>query len=1152
MKKTRYPVGEGFLFLNDQVWSPLVLYPFRVMATFIILSFSVFLQVVQGAPAGARPQQISLVKEAISIKDALKELEKQTEYRFFYNSNQVNTRAKIAVNLRLATIDEALGAIFRNSGIDYQISGRQILLYSRNEIKGGSSQLERIRVDPEINPVQFIVKGSVKAVSGEAIPGVNILLKNTATGTITDSNGAYSLTLPDGSGVLVFSFIGYITQEIQVSGRSTLHVVLEEDRQSLEEIVVVGYGTQRKKELTSAVASIGRSEMADFNVSSVSEALVEQVAGVQISQVNGGPGAPLNVRVRGTGSITAGNSPLYVVDGFPLHVEGLSTINTSDIESIEILKDASATAIYGSRGANGVVIITTRRGSTGRPRIEFNAYTGVQQLSKKVDVLNPDEYVELAIEATQNAWIARGGSAGDPNSARPALYQIAPYYLSPEQWTRTDWQDEIYGPAPISDYNISASGGSEKMKYMVSGGYFDQRGILRNTGFKRYSTRFNLDGTLTDRIRFNVNFSPTYSVNDRVRADGRWNEGAIGSALALPGIFPVRKEDGTYPSFLDFGYNSSGAYNPVSLVEESRGVRKTLRLTGNTNVTVDLFKGLIYTLNAGMDYNTTEHSLYTSVIFPTSIPGGDFSTYSNLNWVVENTLGYTKELASSHRFNLLVGQSAQRSGTSESAISTNNYPNDLVKTLNAGQIVSGSTTESEWALASYFSRLTYAFKDKYYLNAAIRTDGSSRFGENRKWGLFPSVSGGWRISEEHFLRNSNVIDELKLRVSYGVTGNNFISDYGSVGLLSRASYVFGNSIVNAQVPSTFSNALLGWETSKQFDAGLDLRIFKGRVDLVYDLYSKVNSNLLLNVPVPSITGVTTSLRNIGVVRNRGMEWMLTTRNLVGKFSWTTSLNVSYNRNKVLALGPEGDPIITTGMSTMEGTHITQVGKPIGSFYGFVFEGIYNTEAEIESGPHLPTDVPGDPIIRDVNGDGSINMDDRTIIGDHFPDYTFGFDNTFRLGNFDLRVFLHGVQGVEILNLTKHGIGIVHGRLNQLGETRDRWRSPEEPGNGKVFRANLDINGYRRLASTHYMEDASFVRLRNVTLGYNFHQGLLNKLKISQARVFVTGQNLWTLTKYQMYNPEASQDRYNTSLTPGSDMDVYPLARTYTVGLNVTF
>ena len=1099
---------------------------------------------------GLLDRAVSVKFKNTELRKVLSRIEAEVDVKFVYSSTVIQPDRRVSIQANQRKLSEVLATVLEPLDISYRVIGGQIMLtrlgadapsdFSGIEVKAVAEQT---------------VTGTVTDEGGGALPGVSILVKGSQRGTTTNQDGRYLLDLEDQAATLVFSFVGYKSREIAVGSRNTLDVILSPDLKSLDEVVVVGYGTQRKKEITSAVASINKSKIADLKVSSFAEAMVGQVSGVQISQVNGGPGTALNVRIRGTGSIGAGNNPLYVVDGFPLNVESLSSLNTSDIESIEILKDASATAIYGSRGSNGVVIVTTRRGSTGKPQIEFSAYTGVQQLSKKVDVLGPEEYVDLAIEAIQNAWVDRGGKTTDPNSARPALYQIAPYFQDPSQWTRTDWQDEIFKPAPISNYSLSASGGSEKIRYMVSGGYFDQRGILVNTGFKRYSARINLDGVLTDRIRFKVNFSPTYAVTDQVKGDGRWNEGAVGSALALPGIFPVRNADGTYPSFNGFGYNSSGAYNPVSLVEQARGKDNALRLIGNTNVSVDLLKNLTYTLNTGIDYNSLQSSFYTSTLIPTANikPGGQFNTVFNTNWVIENTLTYAKEIAANHRFNFLLGQSAQRNHRTDASASANNYPNDLVKTLNAGQINGADSGESEWTLASYFARLTYAYMDKYYLNAAIRRDGSSRFGADRKWGVFPSVSVGWSLSEEAFLKQATWLDELKIRASYGVTGNNFIANYGSVGLLNNANYVFGNAIVNAQVPSTVSNPLLSWETSRQADLGLDFRLLRGRVDLVYDFYSKINSNLLLNVPVPSINGVTSTLRNIGKVRNQGMEWMLTTRNTVGKFAWTTSLNLSYNRNKVLALGPEGDPIISSGFNSLDATHITQIGRqPIGSFYGYVFEGVYNTEAEIAARPHLGTDKPGDPIIRDVNGDGTINADDRTIIGNNVPKYIFGADNTFKYKNFDLRIFFQGVMGNQILNFSRYNIGIFHGRINQLGEARDRWRSPEDPGNGKVFRADLDINGYRRLTSTSYVEDASFARLRNVTLGYSFTQPVLSRLRIAQAKIYVSGQNIITWSHYTMYNPEASQSSANSALTPGSDQDVYPLARTYTVGLSLTF
>jgi TonB-linked SusC/RagA family outer membrane protein len=1126
--------------------------------SFLQLLLTVFLLngVLAASAQELLDQRVSVRLDNYTVRQALLTLEKTAHVKFVYSRQVVQIDRKVSLAATDERLVDVLDRLLKPLQLSYVVTGSQIALVRSTTSDGMGSIQPAPKTADLTQTADQVITGKVADEKGVGLPGVSVVVKNTTRGTSTDSDGQFKLNIPDGelAATLVFSFVGYLNQEVAIGSRTRIDVKLIADQKALDEVVVIGYGTQRKKELTSAVASISQSKLADLKVSSFSEALVGQVSGVQISQVNGGPGTALNVRIRGTGSIGAGNNPLYVVDGFPLSVESLSSLNTSDIESIEVLKDASATAIYGSRGSNGVVIVTTRRGATGKTRIDFNAYTGVQNLSKKVDVLNPEEYVDLAIEAIQNAWVDRGGSTTDPNSVRPSLYQIAPYFLQPDQWTRTDWQDEIFKTAAISDYNLSASGGSEKMKYMVSGGYFDQRGILTNTGFKRYSGRLNLDGVLTNRIRFKVNFSPNYAVTDKVKGDGRWNEGAIGSALALPGIFAVRNADGTYPSYTNFGYNSSAAYNPVSLVEQARGKDNSLRLIANTNVSFDILKNLTYTLNTGIDYNSLQSSFYTSTLIPASgiTPGGQFNTSFNTNWVVENTLTYTKEFTADHRFNLLLGQSAQRNHLTESSTSANNYPNDLVKTLNAGQVTSANSTESEWALASYFARLTYAYKDKYYLNAAIRRDGSSRFGENRKWGVFPSLSAGWSISEEPFLKHTTWLDELKLRASYGVTGNNFIANYGAIGLLNSANYVFGNTIVNAQVPSTFSNALLSWETSRQADLGLDLRILRGRVDLVYDYYNKVNSNLLLNVPVPSINGVTSTLQNIGRVRNQGMEWMLTTRNLVGKFAWTTSLNVSYNRNKVLALGPGGDPIISSGMSSLDGTHITQIGKPIGSFYGFVFEGVYNTAAEIAARPHLSTDKPGDPIIRDVNGDGAVTMDDRTIIGNNVPDYIFGIDNTFKYRNFDLRVFFQGVEGNQILNFSKYNIGILHGRLNQLGEARDRWRSPENPGNGKVFRADLDINGYRRLASTNNVEDASFVRLRNVTLGYTFPQNVLNRLRITQAKVFITGQNLFTWAAYSMYNPEASQAASNSALTPGSDMDVYPLARTYTIGLNLTF
>ncbi|WEK34119.1 MAG: TonB-dependent receptor [Candidatus Pseudobacter hemicellulosilyticus] len=1011
------------------------------------------------------------------------------------------------------------------------------------------------------------VKGMVANDNGQPLEGVTVRALNKSTQqekmTVSDSLGKFSfISLPDGGYTFFFSSVNYQEQQLsnyQVKEGKTVSLLVKMSTayNKMNEVVVVAYGTQKRKEVTGAISSVGRGELKDQPVSSFTEAIAGQIPGVQVQLNTGEPGAALNVRVRGAGSVTANNNPLYVLDGFPLAAENLSNLNTSDIVSIEVLKDASATAIYGSRGSNGVVMITTRRGANAMPRVNFTMNQGIQQVTKKVDVLSPEEYVDFALDATNYSWVQKGGKADDPNSVRQPLYQIAPYFLSPDQWTYTNWQDQIFRSAPMADYNLNVSGGNDNLRYMLAGGYFDQKGIIHNTHYQRYSARVNLDGKISPRVKWAFTMNPNYSVSDKALSSGRWSTGAVGSALALPGFFPVQNADGTYPSFAGFGYNTSNGGNPVQLLNQTDGTDNTLRLITNGNVQVSLLKNLVYKINAGIDYNNFKSSFYKSTALPSISdlqPGGSYSASDNMNWLVENTLEYNWEKGE-HRVNVLGGQSAQKNFLKEAYIEGNSYPNDLVKTLNASQITSAGTREEEWALTSYFARINYAFRDKYYVSAAIRTDGSSRFGASKKWGRFPSISAGWRISDEVFMKNIHAVNELKLRVSHGLTGNNFIPNYGAIGLLRNSNYVFGagnGSLVSSLNPSTTGNPNLSWENATQTNLGLDLGLFANRVYLSVDYYNKINANLLLDVPVPSIMGVTTSLQNIGEVKNYGMEFALTTRNLVGDFSWTTTANLSFNRNKVMKLGPNGDPILQTSAAGSSATHITMIGKPIGSFYGFIFEGVYNTVEEINSRAHLSTDKPGDPIIRDVLADGKITMDDRTIIGNPYPDYTFGLDNHFKYKSFDLRVLVYGVQGNEILNLSKYFTGSMTGRLNALGEARDRWRSPEEPGNGKLFRASLDIAGYRRMPSTYYVEDASFVRLKNITLGYTVPAGLLRSIHVADARIFLSVQNLHTWTNYQMYNPEATMNQYNSQLTPGVDQDIFPLSKTFTAGINLTF
>ncbi|WP_245652278.1 SusC/RagA family TonB-linked outer membrane protein [Rufibacter tibetensis] len=1004
------------------------------------------------------------------------------------------------------------------------------------------------------------------------MPGVTVLLKGSTTASSTGVDGSFTLSVPEASGVLIFSYIGYTTQEKAFTGPGTINVVLSDDTKALEEVVVVGYGTQKRADITGAIATLDAKAIEERPIARVDQALVGQMAGVRVQQTSGLPGKGFSIQVRGSGSITAGNEPLYVIDGFPLDVSTqnsaggfsqgnpLDNINPNDIESIQVLKDASAAAIYGSRGANGVVIITTKKGKSGKPKINYNTYAGWNETAKKLDVLSGEEWIERAVEMINFNWVNSGaGRTANQTTAqrRAILGRFSNSLMLDERWLQPgypglkiiDWQDEMFRKGIVQNHQLSASGGTDAVKYFVSGDYLNQEGVAIGVGYKRYSGRANVEVTASDKLKFGVNLNPSYSIATDPGVEGK--DQALHRAV---GFTPVQEDtvglDVNTGNFLPYTWGVS-PNSPVRVVENSIGEAKTFRTLVTLFGEYSILKNLRFRSTINLDHADVTNKSFT----PSFVSGqrgnrlasGTFNGYRRQTFVNENTLSYDRVFAEKHNVSALAGLSYNMGNFNNYQIrSAGGFGTDDITTLNAANNINvGSTftSESMHTMLSYFGRLQYNFADRYLFGFTVRRDGSSRFGSDTKWGTFPSASVGWRVSEEAFFDNVPVINDLKFRGSWGISGNNTIGNYGHIALLDFSNYTFGGNIATGQVPANAPNPNLGWEESSTIDIGLDMGLFQNRIFTSFDYYTKVNSNLLLNIPVPTATGFGTALTNIGEVLNKGWELELTTRNLEGPLSWTTNLNLSHNKNEVRQLGPNNTPIQGGDFDTPH--RILQVGLPLWSIYVVQQDGIL-TQADIDNKvPLYGRQTVGDPRYVDADKNGVITADDRVVVGKPNPDYTWGFTNTFAFKGFDLRVLLQGQWGGEIYSLfgraiDRPGMGLVE---NQLGLNRDRWRSPENPGAGERGKAN---SSFGFLKSTAWLYSSDYWRVRNITLGYDLGRLITNKKLIQGARLYVSAENWFGKDKYEGgFNPEAVN-------TGGDDYGAFPLSKSVTMGLNVSF
>lgn len=1000
------------------------------------------------------------------------------------------------------------------------------------------------------------VRGTVTSKQGEPLIGASVVVVNTTIGTTTDIEGKFKLSSTNSFSQFRVSYIGYQDVTVDVKNQTEFKITLEDSR-ALDEVVVVGYGTVKKSDLTGAVSSLKADQLNPGVNASIDQMMQGRASGVQITQSSSEPGGGMSIRIRGSSSINASNEPLYVVDGFPIDnspnlsagdattfsqvntgtnnspKNPLNSINPADIQSIEILKDASATAIYGSRGANGVILVTTKKGSGEKLSINYNASYGSQTIAKKMDVLNAQQYMKYMNDISVESGLKAPFTDADMSSIGAG----------------TDWQNEIYRTAPSTDHNLSISGGTKKTSIFTSLNYFNQEGIVKNTGIHKYIGRMNLESALSEKIRFGLNLN-TSLINDRNTLDGvntNENAGPIYASILSDPTEKVYDANG----LLTLSANNT-INNPVSLILGVSSKSETNRTMGNAFISWEIVEGLSAKLNVGSDRLQSRRDIYNSTLTRRGGPVkgvGDIATFNRNNQLAEYTMTYNKALSKDHVFTVLGGVTYQKFQTKLFGGNISGFPTDALSTNNFGL---GNTNADnlrssleENTLLSYLGRVNYNLLDKFLFTASIRADGSSRFGANNKYGYFPSFAFGYKLTEEGFL--PKVFDELKLRASWGQTGNQEIGNYASQLTFGNGpSAVFNNTVTTSVIPLRIANPDLKWETTTQFNVGIDASILNGRLSGTIDYFDKKTTDLLFNLPLPRASGYSSILSNVGSVSNKGFEFFLTSVNMhKGDFKWSTSVNYSAIKNKILDLG-RIEQIVTGDVQSIGNTVIIKRGEPLASYFGYVVDGIFNTAEEVKASAQ-PTAKPGYPKYKDLNGDGKITTADQTVIGTPFPKFTFGLQNSLSYKAFKLDIFLQGQQGSDLLSINViESLYPANFRRNALTELAlNRW-TPTNTDTKWASGVNPNAWGASKV-NTMVLQDASYVRLKNIQLSYQVP--MKNNKYVKSLRLYATGQNLKTWTNYIGFDPEANS--YGNS-NIRIDYSSYPLARVYVFGLNAGF
>lgn len=1098
------------------------LFVFCIMQTFAVSSFS-------------QTAQLTLDIQNSKIEDVLFQIEKQSNYVFLYNRDMVNVDEITDIKVEKASIDQVLKQLFRGSNVTYKIVDRQIVL------SANYSEQERT------------VSGKVTDSAGMPLPGVSVVVKGTTIGIITDANGKFTLPKVPSNGVLMFSFVGMKAQEIPVKDQTEINVRLEDETIGLDEVVAIGYGTVKKSDLTGSVSSLRKDDMNQGVTSSIASLLQGKAAGVQISLASAEPGGGTTIQIRGAGSVNAGSSPLYVVDGLPIEngqvISGngttmpgvrvarspISNINPADIESIEILKDASATAIYGARGANGVILVTTKKGSQGGMKISYSGYTGIQTPINMIDVLNAQDYQRVLNDILD--------TPGSNVSATERVTEI--------QGEGTNWQNELLDNAVIQSHSLSFTGGNNNTKYFASMNYFDQDGVLITSGYKRYDSRLNVEHR-ANKMLFGINFSTSYTHDNTVPVGFTTNEegGSLYAARGFDPTLSIYDDNGDYQTSSMLNLD-----NPLALVHGKTSETDNYRTLGTVFGEYTIMKGWTAKLNIGFDSRNSRRDTYVSRLTKDGRANsgvGSVLTGTRNNYLGELTTTYNRDLANKSSFSLMAGITYQKFINTNFSGTGKGFPVDESKTNNMSlanaALYSMDSSKNNNKLLSYIGRANFNLFNRFLFTATLRVDGSSRFGTNNKYGYFPSGAFAWKMYEEEFIKNLNLFSSLKFRASVGRTGNQDIGNFLSLTTFGQgAAVILGDQQYVTFAPTRIANPDLKWETTEQINIGFDMGFLENRIMVSTDYFQKNTFDMLFDLPIPSSTGFTSIMSNIGNIKNHGFELTVDSRNLTGKLKWNTSLNISTLKNKVTDIGDISEIIHTgAGQSTSQ-IAIIRKGETLDSFYGYQTDGIWQTPEEITASGTKDPVKPGDVKFVDQNGDNVVNTNDRVILGKSIPSLTMGLTNVFEYRNFTLNFFIDASSGVSMLNNSKvETYYPVSHRRNRMAEPYlNRW-TEDNPSSKYPSFVNPAGQG-NKAVSDLTVEDASYIRLQSAQLNYRIP--LRNKKIFDHASVYVSGQNLYTITKYTGQDPTTNS---NGDSSLKIDFNSYPVARTFIFGVELGF